>query len=179
MRCPQNQTFDKCGSDCGHRCSDLDQSPVCKNTCKRGCFCSTEFFRDDYTGRCILPNECILYENPVLDSTTTPQIYENLETTIITEYYDNDYYETTTTTAKTFYKYIIKCPNGMKYFKCSDCSAACHALKRKYIRDKRSVFKSSPRRNVLSDGKCLLPQQCDFDFVETTESITYEVEKFN
>ncbi len=104
-----------------------------------------------------------------METTTNTENDENSETTIVTETDDSS---EITATSKTVY--IFKCPNGMKYFKCSECSHACDRIERNgFIRAKRSVYKTRP--NIWYNGKCLYPQQCEF----RADSFTYEVERFN
>lgn len=55
--CPVNEEFDKCDSHCEPKCID-DVLFSCEDKCVAGCRCIHGLLRDNYSGRCVKPQEC-------------------------------------------------------------------------------------------------------------------------
>lgn len=56
--CRQNETYSLCGSDCALQCHSNLSRKKCRTICERGCFCKDGYFRDSYTGNCVLKKDC-------------------------------------------------------------------------------------------------------------------------
>ncbi|XP_031761712.1 chymotrypsin inhibitor-like [Xenopus tropicalis] len=59
-RCPSDQFWEDCGSDCPLNCGNYQNPPkICTMACRIGCTCKApKIFLQGKSGACVLPSEC-------------------------------------------------------------------------------------------------------------------------
>ncbi|GIY83579.1 papilin [Caerostris darwini] len=63
-RCPENQHFTRCGTDCPLTCENyLDPPQICNLMCVSGCECDPGYLKRR-DGACVLPVDCLLWGDP-------------------------------------------------------------------------------------------------------------------
>ncbi|XP_028664014.2 von Willebrand factor [Erpetoichthys calabaricus] len=61
MRCPEDQTYQQCGSPCNETCRSLSFPDVsCSELCIEGCFCSPGLYATE-NGECVSKSQCPCY----------------------------------------------------------------------------------------------------------------------
>ncbi|KFM65462.1 von Willebrand factor, partial [Stegodyphus mimosarum] len=57
-KCPENQYYDVCGSDCPLTCDNFNTpEEECDRMCNRGCHCEEGYLKTD-RNRCVKPEDC-------------------------------------------------------------------------------------------------------------------------
>lgn len=55
-----HEIFNSCGSACPPTCQSIHEEPkMCSMECVFGCSCDTEFVRDESSGDCVEPENCL------------------------------------------------------------------------------------------------------------------------
>ncbi|GFQ81131.1 papilin [Trichonephila clavata] len=58
IRCPENQHFDSCGTDCPLTCDNYETPPIiCNLMCVARCFCDDGYVENSL-GECVRPEDC-------------------------------------------------------------------------------------------------------------------------
>ncbi|GIY83580.1 kunitz-type U19-barytoxin-Tl1a [Caerostris darwini] len=63
-QCPENEHYDRCGTDCPVTCENFFERPEeCNKMCVSKCFCDEDYVRRR-DGKCVRPIDCFNYGNP-------------------------------------------------------------------------------------------------------------------